>query len=253
MGDSAKEKWYPGKYIGRNSKRRSVEFSKSGDEPEQQRRQSSLAVAVDVPESLQDSFTADASPDLFTLDQERIGTLQVSVVDIKYLRINSAKLTIQLDRALSQYAVDNTSKCFERSFELAEITSDIRIIVSGKGDNGDLVCGLVVIPVASLLTFAGKPAASKEQWRQLYPVSFNRASDTKPFKFTAGYADLPGYCLNRSKDPLGFLCVKVDLALTGTLLSTYFARGSTGWKKVLACAPWADNVSYFARFCFDNI
>lgn len=241
-----KERWYPGKYLGRNSsRRRSVESIKIGDSEftDSQRKSTAYTTSpVAAADNRQNNLSAEANIEEHPEFRDKIGSLQVSVLDIKYLRINSAKLSIQLDKSLSQYAVDNSSKSFERHFDLYEITSDIRVHISGKGDNGELVCGVTIIPLASLLTFTGKPVASKEQWRLLYPVPVHRTADL-PFKFTAGYADLPGYGLNRSRDPLGFICVKVDLTLAGSMLETYFAKGKTGWRKALANAPWLDSVS----------
>lgn len=175
-------------------------------------------------------------------DLDTIGTLKVNVMDIKYLRMSSAKLTIQLDRVSSQYAVDATNKSLERSFDVHEIASDIKITILGRGDTGELVCGVVVIPVTSLLNFSGKPIPPKEQWRQLYPVCVSRVSDVRPFKFSAGYSDLHGYALNRCKDPLGYLNVKIEFTLACSIFGVYFARGSLGWKRTLASAPWLETV-----------
>jgi hypothetical protein len=206
-----------------------------------------LNPATDLKEQSQETFSGEVHFNPAPTGEDSVGSIKVSLVDIKYLRISSAKLSIQLDRVSSQYAVDASSKGFERSFELHDISSDIRISVIGKGDGGELVCGVVIIPIVTLLNFTGKPVPAKEQWRQLFPVCVSRISDNKPFKFTAGYSDFPGYALNRSKDPLGYVCVKVDLTLAGSMASTYLAKGGTGWKKVLACVPWADAVSFWCR------
>jgi hypothetical protein len=247
-----KDRWYPGKYL-KSNRRRSAEVSRgSVDEGESTSRKSMggalLNPVTDSKEQTQETFSGEVHFNPVSSGIDSVGSVKVSLVDIKYLRISSAKLSIQLDRVSSQYAIDGSNKSFERSFELHEIASDIRISVIGKGDGGELVCGVVVIPIVTLLNFTGKPAPAKEQWRQLFPVCVSRISDNKPFKFTAGYSDFPGYGLNRGKDPLGYVCVKVDLALAGSMVSTYLAKGGTGWKKVLACVPWADTVSSLPRF-----
>lgn len=243
--EKEKEKWYPGKYLARHSsKRRSGEVpSRISSDNSDQRKTTSSVFPMENQEFVQEPVVGEVHLGSSPIGINSIGSVKVGVVDLKYLRINSAKLTIQLDRALSQYAIDSSAKYFERIFELFEISTDVRIMVTGKGDNGELVCGVAVIPVASLLTFTGKPAPAKEQWRLLYPICVSRIADSKSFKFTAGYSDLAGYALNRCKDPLGFICVKVDLALTGNILSTYLAKGSIGWRKALTSAPWVDCVS----------
>jgi len=242
-----KERWYPGKYLSKNNRRRSVEVSRSGsieEHPEHSRRAFNSSPTQEQIEKIPDLYVCDKnenkSGNISTSDLDTIGTLKVHVVDIKYLRMSSAKLTIQLDRVSSQYSVDASSKSFDRCFDLHEIASDIKITILGRGDSGELVCGVVVIPVTSLLSFSGKPVPPKEQWRQLYPVCVSRVSDVRPYKFSAGYADLHGYALNRSKDPLGYVCIKADLTLACSMIGAYFAKGGWGWKKTLASAPWVE-------------
>ena len=239
-----KEKWYPGKYLSKANKRRSVEVARSNSEDATtdesiQRPGSAITKKDDI-----NNIRMDDTPNSYIRSgMETIGSVKVHVVDIKYLRISSAKLSIQLDRVSSQYVVDNSNKSFERTFDIHEISSDVRVIVVGKGDGGELVCGVVVIPLPTLLNFVGKPINPKEHWRQFYPISVNRISDGKSFKFSSGYVDLPGYALNRSKDPLGFVCIRVEVTLTGSLLQTYFSKGSIGWRKLMNCGSLPEMVS----------
>lgn len=252
--DKEKERWYPGKYLGRQSKRRSVEVARNPSDDSEPLRPNGAAVQM-APE-IMDSADAVGFDNQYNPTQsglDTVGSVRVQVTDIKYLRMTAAKVMIQLDRVSSQYAVDSSNRSFERSFDLHDIAADVRITVTGKGDSGDLVCGVTIIPVATLLTFVGKPAPAKEQWRLLYPISVSRTPDAKPLKFSCGYTDLPGYALNRAKDPLGFVCIKVDLTLSGSLFDTYLARGSTGWKRALASAPWIDTVSANALFVFTTL
>lgn len=169
-----------------------------------------------------------------------MGSLKVQILELKYLRLSSAKLSIQLDKIVCQHSVDGF-KGVERNFDLYDITSDIKISVMGKADNGELLCGIVVIPVTSLLSFSGKPVNPKEQWRQLYPVCISRMTDGKVFKFSPGYTDLPGYALNR-KDAIGFVSIKVDLDLYDHPLYVYLSKGNNSWKRRLSSFSWFDQV-----------
>ena len=238
-----KEGWYPGKYMGKTNRRRSVEpVQVSNEEADPSAiRKLGPRVSIESTGSIQDSsfpVTSSAAP---LQETEILGSLKVQVLDIKYLRLSSAKLSIQFGRVVSQYAVEGT-KVIERNFDLHDVSADIKISVVGKADNGELLCGIVIIPVTSLLGFSGKPNAPKEQFRQFYPVCISRMTDGKAFKFSPGYSDLPGYALNR-KEPLGFVSVKVDLALHDHPFKVYLSKSSSSsWKRQLSVFSWFDQV-----------
>lgn len=244
-----KEKWFPGKYLAKH-RRRSVETtsvprSGSDDGGEVLRRG-----IVSAPNSFKDSTVEMNNRDIdsFVLSNfDPIGSLKVKVVEVKYLRLNSAKLTIQVDRVLSQHSLDGPNKSFERGFDLTEVASDIKIMIHGRSDNGEILCGVILIPVTSLLNFSGKPNSPKEQWRQLFPICPSRISDGKSLKFISGYSDLPGYALNR-REPLGFVCVRVDLELFEHPLSAYLVKGNYSWKRLAASLPWFDLVSVLIEY-----
>lgn len=239
-----KDGWYPGKYMTKANRRRSVEpVQGSNDETNAQViRKSGPRISSESTGSIHDNIFDVTTPVPPLQQAEVLGLLKVQVLDIKYLRLSSAKLSIQLGRATSQYAVEGT-KVVERNFDLYDVASDIKISVVGKADTGELLCGVVIIPVTSLLSFSGKPIAPKEQFRQFYPVCISRLTDGKPFKFSSGYSDLPGYALNR-KEPLGFVNVKVELALHDHPLKVYLSKGYSSWKRQLSVFSWFDQVQY---------
>lgn len=252
MEGSKKEKegWYPGKYMGKANRRRSVESAvpvPSDETDPLTTRKSGARVSTESTGSLKDNFTpvASAGPPLQHADI--VGSVKVQVLDVKYLRLSSAKLSIQFGRVVSQYAVEGT-KVIERNFDLHDISSDIKISVVGKADTGELLCGIVIIPVTSLLSFSGKPSVPKEQFRQFYPVCISRMTDGKAFKFSSGYADLPGYALNR-KEPLGFVSVKVELELHEHPFKVYLSKGSSSWKRQLSTFSWFDQVGIVSHLC----
>lgn len=246
-----KDKWYPGKYLAKN-RRRSVEAT-SARTASEDGESSRKGVVSSGQGDAKDLNSVDINHIEFernsTSNAEPVGALKVSVVEVKYLRLNSAKLTIQLDRVASQFSLDGPNKSFERDFDLTDVVSDIRITIHGRTDNGELLCGIILIPVTSLLNFSGKPNNPKEQWRQLFPICPSRLADGKPYKFMSGYSDLPGYALNR-REPLGFVCVKVDLELFVPPLSMYFMKGNYSWKRLASSLPWLDIVSSGACVMF---
>ena len=244
-----KEGWYPGKYMSRASKRRSVESASSSSIPTFNEetenfttglQKSSPNVSKDGRDVVLESIVDSSVSGVGGTNLESVGSLKVQVLDLKYLRLTSAKLSVQLDKSASQYSVDGF-KGIERSFDLCDITSDIKVSVVGKADNGELLCGMVVIPVTSLLSFSGKPNPSKEQWRQFYPICISRMTDGKAFKFSPGYAELPGYALNR-KDPIGFVSIKVDLLLHDHPLYVYISKGNNSWKRMLTTFSFFEQV-----------
>lgn len=244
MDATKKEKdgWYPGKYM-RGNRRRSVESVQTAVDDQHETstaRKSGSHYSADVRELSQDTVPDFVGHTSVLTNAEIMGSLKVQVLEIKYLRLSSAKLSIQLDKVVSQFAVEGT-KGIERNFDLYDITSDIKVSVVGRADSGELLCGIIVIPVTSLLGFGGKPNASKEQWRQFFPVCLSRIADGKAFKFSSGYSDLPGYALNR-KDALGFVNVKVELVLHDHPLHVYLSKGNNSWKRQLSNISWSDQV-----------
>lgn len=242
-----KEGWYPGKYMAKANRRRCVEGSSQvstgmcSDETDPTAvRKLVSRVSTESPGSIHDNFFSAAASVQPLQQAEIVGSLKVQVLEVKYLRLSSAKLSIQSGRTVSQYAVEG-AKVIEREFDLHDIATDIKISVVGKADTGELLCGVVVIPVTSLLGFSGKPTTPKEQFRQFYPVCVSRLNDGKAFKFSSGYADLPGYALNR-KEPLGFVLVKVELTLHDHPFKAYLAKGCSSWKRQFSVFSLFDQV-----------
>lgn len=244
LNKKEKEGWYPGKYMSRAGKRRSVDsVSISVEETESVNARplkSSPNVLKEGRDAVHDSIVDLSVSGPGVISGETMGTLKVQVVDLKYLRLSSAKLSVQLDKAVSQYFVEGF-KGVERCFDLYDVTSDIKVSVVGKADNGELLCGMVVIPITSLLSFSGKPNPPKELWRQFYPICISRMTDGKAFKFSPGYSELPGYALNR-RDPIGFVSIKVELLLHDHPLYVYMSKGGSSWKRQLSACVFFEQV-----------
>jgi hypothetical protein len=239
-----KEGWYPGKYMQRASKRRSVETNQSisiDEHDTSTARKVNPNISADGKDSSENYVPNLNLSSTHLTSAEIMGALRIQVLDIKYLRLSSAKLSIQVDKAVSQYVTEG-SKLIDRNFDLYDVTSDIKVSVVGRSDAGELLCGIVVIPVTSLLGFTGKPNPPKDQWRQFFPVCLGRISDGRAFKFSSGYSDLPGYALNR-KEALGFINLKVELTLHDHPFHVYMSKGSTSWKRQLSGFSWFDMVS----------
>jgi hypothetical protein len=246
--DKAKEKWFPGKYLAKARGKKGEGGGSSADDVDDRRPQSLARTGSFTtgrePDPMAEGTRAELYMDTSPSDAKVIGRLTLNIAEIKYLRMNGAKMTVQLDQCRASYYLDGSTKSFERVFDLVDIVSDVLITISGKNDNGEQVTGIVVIPVSSLLGFSGSIAAPKEQWRQLYPISVHRIKEKKPFKFVSGFVDLPGFAMSRTKEPLGFICTTISLELLGgspsSAIAHYCSKGSINWKYALY--DWMDQV-----------
>jgi len=174
-----------------------------------------------------------------------VGKLRLRITAVKYLRIANPKLSLQLDGSFLQRGIEPTFQEFEKTFDVLDIASDLSISVTGR-EGGKAACGVIVIAMPTLLTFAGASKPPKEQWMMLLPVAPARWAETingtgaakKAFKFVSGYADLPGYALTRSKVPLGFLRVVAELTLSQPAMQVYTLRSlrTPVWRSTQATA-----------------
>jgi hypothetical protein len=255
MEQGGKEKWFPGKYMIQAVKGRRADNA-AGDS-------GSTRPTEIVPESSaagsnlkgDRSGAGEHSTSRAGLKEWAVtpagavvvGQLRLRILAVKYLRISNPKLSLQLDGTFLQRGLEPSFHAFEKTFDVLDIASDLSISVTGRAETGKAsVCGVIMISLPNLLAFSGAPKAAKEQWMMLLPVPAGRwaesshASPTqhKPFKFASGYADLPGYALTRSKVPLGFLRVKVELTLSQHALKVYTLRslraGAPAWRSAQA-------------------
>lgn len=230
-----KTRWYPGKYLGRPPPRT------KGEDVETTRLSSV--------EDLSDNFNVNETDDDLAQScsnlaesssntEDLIGTIIVTVVDVKYLRINTSKLYLELDDfsvplhlPILQPGIISSQSPNPSviTLPLKELVIDLKIFVTGKMEDGELVTGVVVLPVTNLLNFWGKPLPPKELWMQFYPIGQHRLADRTSFKFESGYQDLNGYAMNRRKDPLGFICLQCELNIGKTAFKHYIMKGKYGW------------------------
>jgi len=239
--DKEKEKdskgWYPGKYVGKAvaNRRRSMESTGGGGGTQSAAEDSKLPTG-----SLSNRFSYSGINPLLE-NATPVGSITVSIKEIRYLRFEEPTLTMNLDRGTFQHSINDDNKTFEAKFDLLDVVSDLKISVVGKlnggGKGGTVSCGVIIIPIPSLLSFTGIPKAPKPQWRMLLPVPIDEWSrpfaggSDGGFKFASGYADLPGYALNRAKIGLGFLSVQVEVDLFAPAFQLYTMKSLvSSWK-----------------------
>lgn len=238
-----KSRWYPGKYLGRS-------LPQIKGEERETTRMSSEENLCDINFNVNPKMLGDEDDDLAqshsklyessSINEDLIGTITVTMVDVKFLRINTSKLYLELDDfsaplhlpilqpGIVQSRLPNPSVI---TLSLKELVIDLKIFVAGKTEDGEAVTGVVVLPVTNLLNFWGKPLPPKELWMQFYPVGQHRLADRACFKFESGYQDLNGYAMNRRKDPLGFICLQCELNIGQSALKHYIMRSKNGWAK----------------------
>ena len=251
-----KTRWYPGKYLGR------APPQIKGEERETTRL-SSVENLCDVNFNVNPKVLGDEDDDLAQsnskiagsspITEDLIGTISVTVVDVKFLRINTSKLYLELDDfsvplhlpILQQGIVPSRLPTPSvTTLSLKELVIDLKIFVTGKTEDGEAVTGVVVLPVTNLLNFWGKPLPPKELWMQFYPLGQHRFADRASFKFESGYQDLNGYAMNRRKDPLGFICLQCELNIGQSALKHYIMRGRYGWaERIMQFLVHDQNVS----------
>lgn len=214
-----KKGWYPGKLVSKAARRVSMTSSSSTEERRASTRPQTSYVSEPSSEFVSDTPVERRKPQFEHL--ETVGKVRVRIPGIRYLNISSATFIVELEdfAAFFDYAPDSYVE-FDRTFELKDITSDIVITISGNGQDGSNIAGVIVVPLVSLLGFNGAPAPSKEVWRQVYPIYTK--SKTENFKFTSGFSDPQGYALTKPKESLGFVSLITELNLYHQPLKTYF-------------------------------
>lgn len=246
--DKKKEKWYPGKYMGKLKQRGSVVTSSTNYSDE---RHSATYSPSDYEPSLDHRDSFDGSADIKTYEVPTstaasasstssntssavnstiippcIAKVRVKIHEIKYLTVQNAKIAMELDGIASVFQHGNSQEVIEREFELRDITSDLKIEFRGMNLNNQPVFGIVMIPMVTCLSFTGAPLPASAKWREIYPYyDKSRLIDSpKTPKFRSGFPDVPGSAMNKQIPSLGFILAEVELTPSSKSgMSMYFA------------------------------
>lgn len=143
-----------------------------------------------------------------------IARAKFKMLDMKYLTIQSPKVSIELDGIASVFQHTDTAVTIEREFDLLDVTSDLKIEFRGLHINGgNPVFGIVIIPVVSCLSFAGAPVAAIPSWREIYPYyeKLRLLDSPKIARFRSGFADVPGSAMNKPVESLGFIKCSLEI------------------------------------------
>lgn len=207
--DRANEKWFPGKYLSKATKKKSTSSQDdhviddhrvilSGTPRERDAREN-------IPAGMGNYSTRG--------ELEIIGAVEVCVLEVKYSRVLRPAAHIQVGPERQPFEISNESQC--RIFSVYEIDTDINIIIrsSDADEKRGASTYAVVIPICSLLDTFGnvKKGSSQPQWRQLLLTSPNHRTSSGEVKFTAAYAE--GCGMIREKYAAGFIRFAVKLKL----------------------------------------
>ncbi len=248
-----KTKWYPGKYVG-SSAPKSVNYEELDNKSEEKRSWypgklvSKATRRVSVSEEKK-TVTSDVTHTFSTSDEfggrndeitgspvekkksqydllQSVGKVRIRISNVKYLSLNQANFLVELEDMAGFFEYSEPFDCFERTFEVKDISSDIIITVTGTGkmasdsSNSDTIAGCVIVPLHSLLSTLGKPTVGKDTWRQIFPVYSTRHDSGN--KFVSGFSDTPGYALNKPPTSIGFICINAEILLFENGVMTYF-------------------------------
>jgi hypothetical protein len=233
---TGEKKWYPGKYMSKL--RRSSTAEGGGDTG----RPSSVERGDFEYEKVHPSGTSDApvatavahveatpsQPHTTYLSgnvstAKAIATVEVKLLDVKYLTIQNPKVTIELDGIASTFSYAESHLPIEKSFAVLDITSDIRIEFRGLNEKGQPAFGVIIVPLVTLLNFFGSPLPPKPEWRMLFPWYENLKTLRKNVKFRSGFADVPGSAMTKPSPFLGFVRAEFSLVTpTKSSMPLYF-------------------------------
>ncbi|RYH27807.1 hypothetical protein EON65_13115 [archaeon] len=241
--DQKKERWYPGKYLGKAVKRASViqkndrlssdRRSSSGyheiEEDEPERGQS----FVELPPDADDLLAPPNTPMQATFSSSTTTSshfpsspskVKVRLLEVKYARFKDAKWSIRLD-SVKVSNIQETQFPYERSFDLQNITSDIKIEIKGQSTISSYFNnGVIFIPVTTCLSFFGGVLPTLTIWKEIYPHydSSKRCDPQLQKRLFSGLTDLPGSALPKPRYNLGFVKIEVELlTLTPNALGLY--------------------------------
>lgn len=135
--------------------------------------------------------------------------------------MNKYTFTLELDDQIKSFVFEdsNDTAPFTHTFQLKDITSDIILRVHGNNDLVGTIDGMVIFPLVNYLK--GAPAL-KGDWWQFFPC-YKYMKPELQTKFTAGFADTPGYAMSKHKQSIGFVCSTLQVSLDKGLNSLYFA------------------------------
>ena len=241
-----KEKWYPGKFVGKAMRRASAASSTSNQEnsgpasvapmtgtfPEHTRKIPQKSGSILVSSTSPDIFTASRNSDggkeaISSQDYNRIvvGKVRLTIFEIRYLSIKNAKLTIEVGDTSAVFTASDMSFPFEREFEILDICGDIRL--EFRSNIAGSPTGIIFLPLTSLVKFLGTPAPPKACWREVYP-SYERSllgESRRMLKFRSAWAELPGSGLAKPIVSLGFVNMQAEILLPRgktNVLAMYF-------------------------------
>eukprot|EP00981_Chlorochromonas_danica_P010868 scaffold3491_cov160-Ochromonas_danica.AAC.4 len=236
--ENKKEKWYPGKYLGKAVRRSSTTPSSNrssydgrgsdnkinghDDDHIDLREHSFIEIPIsDIP---RDDNVKNITNNNNRHDAQTTNRVRVKLLEIRYGRFTQSKFSIRVG-GIKVKGIQENQLPFEKVFDIQDIKDDIRIEVNGLQGVGTLPNqGVVYVPLVSLLSFTGSILPASSQWREIYPLydSSKRTDDLCTRKFVGALADLPGSGMTKPKYSLGFLHIEAEILLpTKSALGLY--------------------------------
>lgn len=217
-----KEKWYPGKFIGKAIKRSSTTPEETGTASDSSRSNSKAVNAI-PPEVFTrnsenfDQISHDQShseefsetiPEINNNSQKFTVCLKIN--EVKYINIQSPRVLLEVDGVGSTFPYSESIGIIEKEFDIQNITSDFKIEFRGAQASG-----IILIPLVNFLTATGNFKPPQAAWYELYPYYDQslilKAESNNPSKFRSGFSDSPGTALNKPVNSLGFLNLEISI------------------------------------------
>lgn len=240
--ENKKEKWYPGKYLGKAVRRSSTTPSSNrssydgrgsdhkinshdNNDDIDLREHSFIEIPIsDIPKDDNLNQSNMNNHNNKKHDAQTMNRVRVKLLEIRYGRFTQSKFSIRVG-GIKVKGIQESQLPFEKVFDIQDIKDDIRVEVKGIQGVGTLPNeGVVYVPLVSLLSFTGSILPASSQWREIYPTydSTKRTDDLCTRKFVGALADLPGSGMTKPKYSLGFLHIEAELLLpTKSALGLY--------------------------------